>query len=377
METPVSITGISAAKIFCVGAFLLVSLFARLSFAEEDAASVIAALGLRESVVAARDMKDWEKPHKIVVLSDSAARAAWFQEVAKDVTVVGARSRAEAMAQIVDADGLVGGCDPDLINAGAKLRWIQSQAAGVEDCLAIPKVRNGGVILTNMQRVNGPNISEHAMALILTLTRQINAYLANQSEGTWDRQPPQKLMDLDGHTMLVVGLGGIGTMIAERAHAFGMHVIATRDRDHEGPSFVDYVGVADELPKLIGQADIVVNVTPLTPETTGLFNAAMFERMKPGAYFINVGRGKSVVTDDLLAALKTGRIAGAGLDVVDPEPLPKDHPLWRARNVVITPHVAGSSELKLDRAWLVMRENLRRYVAGDKLFSVVDVERGY
>lgn len=377
METPVSITGISAAKIFCVGAFLLVSLFARLSFAEEDAASVIAALGLRESVVAARDMKDWEKPHKIVVLSDSAARAAWFQEVAKDVTVVGARSRAEAMAQIVDADGLVGGCDPDLINAGAKLRWIQSQAAGVEDCLAIPKVRNGGVILTNMQRVNGPNISEHAMALILTLTRQINAYLANQSEGTWDRQPPQKLMDLDGHTMLVVGLGGIGTMIAERAHAFGMHVIATRDRDHEGPSFVDYVGVADELPKLIGQADIVVNVTPLTPETTGLFNAAMFERMKPGAYFINVGRGKSVVTDDLLAALKTGRIAGAGLDVVDPEPLPKDHPLWHALNVVITPHVAGSSELKLDRAWLVMRENLRRYVAGDKLFSVVDVERGY
>ena len=137
------------------------------------------------------------------------------------------------------------------------------------------------------------------------------------------------------------------------------------------------MGLADELPKLIGQADIVVNVTPLTPETTGLFNAAMFARMKPTAYFINVGRGKSVVTDDLLAALKTGVIAGAGLDVVDPEPLPKDHPLWHAPNVVITPHVAGSSELKLDRAWLAIRENLRRYVAGDKLYSVVDVRRGY
>jgi phosphoglycerate dehydrogenase-like enzyme len=354
-----------------------VSLCARPSFAEEDPTSIIAALGLRESVVAARDMKEWEKPHKIVVLSDSAARVAWLQEVAKDVTVVGARSRAEAMAQIADADGLIGSCNPDVIDAGAKLRWIQSQAAGVEDCLAVPKVRNGGIILTNMQRVNGPNISEHAMALILTLTRQINAYLANQSEGKWERRPPQKLMDLDGHTMLVVGLGGIGTMIAERAHAFGMHVIATRNSGHEGPSFVDYVGVADELPTLIGQADIVVNVTPLTPETTGLFNAAMFERMKPSAYFINLGRGKSVVTDDLLAALKTGRIAGAGLDVVDPEPLPKDHPLWHARNVVMTPHVAGNSELKLDRAWLVMRENLRRYVAGDKLFSVVDVKRGY
>ena len=238
-------------------------------------------------------------------------------------------------------------------------------------------MRNGGIILTNMQRVNGSSVSEHAMALILTLTRQINAYLANQSAGKWERRPRQQLMDLDGHTMLVAGLGGIGTMIAEHAHAFGMHVIATRNSGHEGPSFVDYVGVADELPKLIGQADIVVNVTPLTPKTTGLFNAAMFERMKPGAYFINVGRGKSVVTDDLLAALQTGGIAGAGLDVVDPEPLPKDHPLWQARNVVITPHVAGNSELKLDRAWLVMRENLRRYVAGDTLFSVVDVKRGY
>jgi len=125
------------------------------------------------------------------VLSDNAARVAWFQEVAKDVTVVGARSHVEAMAQIADADGLVGSCNPDVINAGAKLRWIQSQAAGVEDCLAIPKVRDGGIILTNMQRVNGSNISEHAMALILTSTRQINAYLANQSEGKWERRPRQ------------------------------------------------------------------------------------------------------------------------------------------------------------------------------------------
>ena len=191
MEASVSITGISAAKIFRICAFLLVSLVACPSFAEEDPASVIAALGLRESVVAARDMKDWEKPHKIVVLSDSAARVAWFQEVAKDVTVVGARSLAEAMAQIADADGLVGSCNPEVINAGGKLRWIQTQAAGVEDCLAIPKMRDGGIILTNMQRVNGSNISEHAMALILTLTRQINAYLANQSEGKWERRPRQ------------------------------------------------------------------------------------------------------------------------------------------------------------------------------------------
>jgi len=378
MGTSAWFGGTGRAGILCICAFSLVSLSARPSCADEDAAGVIAAMGLRESAVAARDMKDWEKPRKIVVLTGSAARLAWLKEAAKDVTLVGAGSHAQAMAEIAGADGLIGGsCNADVINAGARLHWIQTQAAGVDDCLAIAKVRSGGIILTNMQRVNGPNISEHAMALILTLTRQINAYLANQSEGKWERRPPEKLMDLDGHTMLVVGLGGIGTMIAERAHAFGMHVIATRNSSHQGPSFVDYVGVADELPKLIGQADIVVNVTPLTPETTGLFNAAMFARMKPSAYFINVGRGKSVVTADLLAALNSGRIAGAGLDVVDPEPLPKHNPLWHARNVVITPHVAGFSELKLERAWLVMRENLRRYVAGDKLFSVVDVKRGY
>ncbi len=377
METSVSTMGMSTAKICSVCVLLLVGLFAYPSFAQDDAADVVAALGLRESAVAARDMKGWEKPRKIVVLSDDPARLAELREVAKDVGVVGASGPSQAMAQIADADGLIGGCNPALVNAGTKLRWIQTLAAGVENCLAIAKVRDGGIVLTNMQRVNGPNISEHAMALILTLTRQINSYLAYQSEGKWDRRPRQKLMDLDGHTMLVVGLGGIGTMIAERAHAFGVHVIATRNSGHAGPSFVDYVGVADELPNLIGQADIVVNVTPLTPKTTGLFDAAMFARMKPSAYFINVGRGKSVVTDDLVAALNTGRIAGAGLDVVDPEPLPKDHPLWHARNVVITPHVAGNSELKLDRAWLVIRENLRRYVAGDKLFSVVDVKRGY
>lgn len=369
-------TSARTASVLVVFPFLFVGLFGRPSFAEENTANVIAAFGLRESAFGARDMKGWEKPHKIVI-SDSSARAAWLQEIVKDVTVVGARSRAEEMAQIADADGLIGSCDPDVVNAGAKLRWIQTLAAGVEDCLVISKVHNGDIILTNMQRVNGPNISEHTMALILTLTRQINAYLANQSEGKWDRRAPEKLMDLEGHTMLVVGLGGIGSTIAERAHAFGMHIIATRQNDHDGPSFVDYVGVADELPTLIGQADIVVNATPLTPETTGLFNAAMFERMRPTSYFINIGRGKSVVTDDLVAALRTNSIAGAGLDVVDPEPLPKDHPLWHARNVVITPHVAGNSELKLERAWLVVRENLRRYVTGDKLFSVVDVKRGY
>src|SRR5262249_54040953 len=153
-------------------------------------------------------------------------------------------------------------------------------------------------------------------------------------------RPPAKVVDLEGRTLLIAGLGGIGIDIAERAHAFKMRIIATRATGHEGPSYVEYVGLADELPKLITQADFVVDVLPLTPETQGVFNAAMFARMKPSAYFINVGRGQTVVTDDLVAALNAKKIAGAGLDVTDPEPLPKGHPLWKAPNTVITPHVA-------------------------------------
>ncbi|MSO72282.1 MAG: D-2-hydroxyacid dehydrogenase [Rhodospirillaceae bacterium] len=345
--------------------------------AEESVAEVVAALGLREGPAPVREMKGWEKPKKIVVLAEGAERIAWFQEAVKGVTLVPARNPKEALAQVGDADALVGFCQAEVVNAGVKLKWIHSQQAGVEDCLAVPKVRAGGMLLTNAQRLNGPNVAEHSMALLLTLTRQINVAISNQRDGIWDARPMRRVMDLDGKTMLVVGLGGVGTDLAKRANAFGMRVIATRNSSREGPPFVERVGLANELPAMIGEADVVVNVTPLTPETIGLFNAAMFARMKPTAYFINIGRGESVNTADLMAALKSGKLAGVGMDLVDPDPLPKDHPLWRIPNVVITPHTAGNSELKADRAWVLIRENLRRYVAGEKMYSVVDIRRGY
>ncbi len=156
-----------------------------------------------------------------------------------------------------------------------------------------------------------------------------------------------------------------------------MRVLATRRSSRSGPEFVDYVGLADEVTELAAQADVVVNAAPLTSETTGMFDAKFFARMKPTAYFINVGRGRSVVTADLVQALESGRIAGAGLDVTDPEPLPTGHRLWSLPNVIITPHVAGGSDLRAERFWTIIRENVRRYVAGEAMLSVVDVERGY
>jgi phosphoglycerate dehydrogenase-like enzyme len=184
-------------------------------------------------------------------------------------------------------------------------------------------------------------------------------------------------MELEGRTVLVVGLGGIGTQVAKRAHGLGMRVIATRGSRREGPDYVDYVGLADEVNELAGQADVVINTAPLTAGTRGMFNAAFFAAMKPSAYFISVGRGASTVTDDLVAALESGSIRGAGLDVTDPEPLPPGHPLWSMPRVIITPHTGGRSDKGRDRLFLLVQENLRRYVNGEPMLSVVDIERGY
>jgi phosphoglycerate dehydrogenase-like enzyme len=156
-----------------------------------------------------------------------------------------------------------------------------------------------------------------------------------------------------------------------------MKVVATRASGRHGPEFVSYVGLPEEMLTLAKTADVIVNTAPLTSETTGIFDTKFFGTLKPSAFFINVARGGSVVTADLVKALKEGLIAGAGLDVVDPEPLPPDHPLWRAPNVIISPHVSSGSDLPREQRWVLAREQLRRYVAGEKMLSVVDLKREY
>ncbi len=268
--------------------------------AEETAAQVATALGLKESPTPIREMKGWTPPHKIVVIVDKPERLAWIQEVVKGVTIAAVTTPKDAFAQIADADAYLGFCQSQLLAAGKNLKWIHSLQAGIEQCLT-PKVREGSVLVTNVQRLNGPNVSEHAMALLLTLSRQINIALANQESGRWDAQNMQNVTDLDGKTMLITGLGGIGTDIAKRASAFGMHVISTRNTSHDAPPFVAHVGLPGELPAMIAEADVVVNATPLTPDTRHMFNATMFARMKPSAYFINVGRGETVDEQALIA----------------------------------------------------------------------------
>lgn len=363
--------------------FLLPALaVAEVTDAEYAAATqaMIDAIGLRESATPVRELPGWQRPRKVVAWVDSPERLAALQSAAPGVEIVLVGSGEEAAAAVVDAQVLMGFCEEEIVARGPELHWIQVYWAGVEDCVAAPSLRQGHKLLTNGQRIASPALAEHSIALMMALVRALDVYHANQLKGSWQRDigiARSDFMELAGRTVLVVGLGGIGTETAKRAHGLGMRVIATRSSSRKGPDYVDYVGLSGEVMELARQADVVINTAPLTDETRGMFNAAFFKAMKPSAYFISVGRGASTVTDDLLAALNKGEIAGAGLDVTDPEPLPEGHPLWTTPRVIISPHTAGRSDKGRDRLFLLVRENLRRYVAGEPLLSVVDIERGY
>lgn len=359
------------------GAGLSVLLVASVGAAERSASEVIAQFGLEQADTAVKDRKGWREPKRILIGGFAARLGPELQSAAPDVEFIVAGTP-EAKAKIASFDAAIGICDADTLKAGKSIQWIQVVTAGVENCVSIPAVKERNILVTNMQRIGGPVIAEHVIALTLAFTRGLDLYIPLQAQGNWrPTLPPGRAQVVQGKTMLVVGLGGIGTEVAKRAHALGMKVTATRNSGRTGPDFVSYVGLADELPKLASEADFVVNTAPLTPQTQGLFNAELFAKMKPTAYFINIARGGSVVTSDLVDALTSRKIAGAGLDVTDPEPLPADHPLWKAPNVIITPHVSNSSDLGSGVPLQVVRENLKRYAAGEKMLSVVDVTRGY
>lgn len=342
--------------------------------------SLVEELGIRESGTASRDLEGWAPPKKVLLRVDSDERLAEFRSVAPGVEIVQVSSPAEAAAQAQDAQVLIGFCDEEILSAAPELHWVQVYSAGVDRCVVNPGMKTGSKLLTNGQRIASPALAEHAIAMMMALARGLDVFHSNQLQNTWQRSVDLgsgEFMELEGRTVLVVGLGGIGTQTAKRAHGLGMRVIATRGSRREGPAFVDYVGLADELLELAARADVVINTAPLTDRTRGIFNAEFFAAMKPTAYFVSVGRGASTVTGDLVAALEQGQIAGAGLDVTDPEPLPAEHPLWSMPRVIISPHTAGRSDKSRDRLYLLVQENLRRYIRGEPMLSVVDIERGY
>jgi len=309
------------------------------------------------------------------------AQLAELQALAPNVTFLVGLSEEEALARAADIDAADAHMlDQTFLAAATQLRWVQSWSAGVDRYLEIPGLRgNDDIVLTNMQGVHGPAIAEHVMASLLALTRKLPELHAAQREGRWDRTAAAGATTLSGRTLFVVGMGGIGSQIARRAHAFDMRVLATvrHPERKEKPVYVDEIGGTEDLDRFLAEADVVAVALPLTQETEGLFDAARFSLMPEGSWFVNIGRGPIVETDALVAALQSGHLAGAALDVTDPEPLPADHPLWNLDNVIITPHVASRAELTGERRWEIIKENVRRFAAGEELVNVVDKKIGY
>ena len=345
----------------------------------EATRALVERLGLEESATPVSERAGWRRPRRILVWNLEPRLLPAIEAAAPGVEIVTAGDMAGAVTAVRDVDAVLGLCTTEVLAAGRDIRWIQAYSAGVERCVSVPAVRERDVLLTNMQRVAGPVMAEHVVAMMLAFARGLHFYIPERMAARWTAERPAsvRMLTLEGKTLLVVGLGGIGTEVARRAHALGMRVTAIRASGREGPEFVAYIGLPDELRKLAGEADFIVNTTPLTPATTGLFDAGFFSAAKPGAFFVNVGRGRSVVQAELVAALKSGRLAGAGLDVTDPEPLPAESPLWQMQNVIITPHVSADSDLGNEARFAIAIENLRRYVAGERMLSVVDVARGY
>jgi phosphoglycerate dehydrogenase-like enzyme len=336
--------------------------------------------GLREGPSPTRADPGWTAPRKVLWRNSWPERLAMLAQVAPGVEIVPFETSAEALEHVAEADAVIGTATPELLAAGAALRWVQVGSAGVERYLEIPQLASGEVLLTNGQRLASPEIAEHVMALTRALARNLHNAVLATSEGEWRRRElgsSELNRRLRTKTMLVVGLGGIGTEVARLADAAGMRVTAIRSSRRSGPSFVAKVGLSEDLVAYVAEADVVVNCLPMTASTEDAFDAEVFDAMRPSAFFINVGRGGTVVTEALVTALENGDIAAAGVDVTDPEPLPEGHPLWQAPNVIITPHYSAWSDVGRERRWLLYRENLRRFVAGERLLSVVDPSRGY
>ena len=334
--------------------------------------------GLVAGPLAMRDRPGWRGAHKILVMRIGEDDLAALRAAHPDTDFAVAESIEAAIPAAADVDAIIGTCNRRVIDAATRLVWVQIYWAGAERCLAVPRIGSGDVVLTNMQKMSAPVIGEHAVAMAMALARQLPGYTRDMQAGAAGEPYAARpgMVYLTGKTMLVIGLGGIGTEAARRAAGLGMRVIGTRNSSREGPEFVDYVGLSHELPQLAARADVIVNALPLTKTTEGLLDAEFFAAVRPGAIFVNVGRGATVDTDALLAALKTGAVSGAGLDVTDPEPLPDGHPLWQLDNVIITPHVAGRGGER-ERHFVLLTENLRRYAAGDALLNVVDPDKGY
>ena len=315
---------------------------------------------------------------KILVAGQNPETIADWQTASDKVKLMRVSSE-NVMSEIADADAYIGNISPELVKAGKKLRWVQTLSAGVEQVLhktGSEALADSDIVLTNNQIVQGPEIADHAMALLLAHTRFLPTYMQRQADENWQGRP-YTLVELNGKNALVVGMGGIGLQIAIRAWAHGMNVVGVDPEDIAYLPYVDKIVKPDMLDSVIGDADVIFMAVPHTPASHKMIGPSQFDAMKQGAYFIAVSRGGTYDLSALVKALDSKKLAGAGVDVTDPEPLPKGHALWKMDNVIITPHIAGRSDMDRGRMLGIVKANIQRFADGMPLYNVVDKQKGY
>ncbi len=285
----------------------------------------------------------------------------------------------EALAQALPgADILLGlRLNPDLMPLASSLRWIQTISAGVEK-LVSPALVDSDIVITNASGAHAPQISEHILAMLLAFARNLPTAYRAQLNADWDYDTiAGGSFELEGKTLGIIGLGDLGDAVAVKARAFGLDILAVRNRPTAKPAYVDEIFLPAQLPELLSRSDFVVDTLPLTPNTRHMLGAAEFSAMRDTAFFFNAGRGGTVDQEALIFALQSGAIAGAGIDVTDPEPLPPESPLWKMTNVIITPHTSGYSPRVRERFARIFLDNLARFHAGEPLANVVNAAAGY
>jgi phosphoglycerate dehydrogenase-like enzyme len=285
------------------------------------------------------------------------------------------KDAARQRAEIVDTDVLFGRVSNDTFLLNRRLRYYHSIGAGV-DAILTPELVQSDVTLASEKGGVGIHLAEHALALLLSLTRGLHTAIRQPDYAL--REPIRlEQRELYEATMGIVGFGGTGREVARRALAFGMHVLAVDIEDVPPEPGVEAIWKPDRLYEMLGRSDVVVIALPLTKATRHLFTRDLFRRMRPTGIVVNVTRGEIIYGDDLLAALDEGLLWGAGLDVTDPEPLPKGHRLWTHPRVIVTPHTAGGSPRRAGRVIETFIENLRRLRTGEPLLALIDKEKGY
>ena len=300
----------------------------------------------------------------------------WAEAVAQAVpeaTIVVAEDEAEALREIPDADAAFGNVPLNILTASQQLKWLAAPAIAPPAGYYYDELIDHPVTATNFRGIFNEHIAAHILAFVLALARGLQYYIPRQIRHEYKPERTDTgTVYLPESTALILGVGGIGAETAKYLAQLGVRVLGIDARREDTPEGVAELHHPDELDALLPQADFVILTIPHTPETEGLFDAARFAKMKQSAFFINIGRGMTTKLDALNQALRDGTIAGAALDVYEIEPLPDDHPLWDAPNVLLTPHTAGFGPYLDDRRRDLLVENAKRFAAGQPLVNVVN-----